>query len=89
MGLWARLKQVKGGARACEEVPTTDAAPEPTGIYASELLDEHTCRKCAEIDGHEYETLAQARADYPDGGGYKDCESGLGCRGTLISMYDE
>ncbi|MEO3940203.1 hypothetical protein V3C41_03885 [Paenarthrobacter nicotinovorans] len=66
-----------------------DVTPEPAEIYASELLDEHTCQKCAAIDGHEYETLAQARADYPDGGGYKDCESGSGCRGSLISMYDE
>ena len=87
MGIWARLKQGKGGGR--EDVPTPDAAREPTEIYASELLDEHTCRKCAEIDGHEYQTMAQARADYPDGGGYHGCESGTGCRGTLVFMYDE
>jgi hypothetical protein len=86
VGIWARLKQAK--TMAYKEVPTVDATPEPTEIYASELLDEHTCQRCAEIDGHEYETLARAEADYPDGG-YKGCESETGCRGTLVVMYDE
>lgn len=87
MGIWARLKNVRSGTRA--DVQATDPAPEPLEIYSSELLDEKTCLKCAEIDGHDYETLAEARADYPDGGGYKDCESESGCRGTLVLMYDE
>jgi hypothetical protein len=86
MGIWARLKQA--GSRAHTDVQATDPAPEPLEIYASELLDESTCQKCADIDGHDYETLAQARADYPVGSGYKDCESESGCRGTLVFMYD-
>lgn len=87
MSIWARLKQARTVAHG--ELPTVDAAaPEPTEIYASELLDEHTCRKCAEIDGHEYETMAQARADYPEGGGYQGCESEAGCRGTLVIMHE-
>lgn len=89
MGIWAKLTQAKSAAH--KDVPTVDAVPvpEPTEIYASELLDEQTCPKCAEIDGHEYQTLARARADYPDGGGYHGCESETGCRGTLVLMYDE
>jgi hypothetical protein len=55
-------------------------------IYASELLDEKTCQKCAEIDGHDYDSMAEAEADYPMGG-YKHCESESGCRGTLVTVY--
>lgn len=85
MGIWARLKQA--GNRAQADAQAADFAPEPLEIYASELLDDKTCRKCADIDGHDYETLEQARRDYPQGG-YKDCESESGCRGTLVFMYD-
>lgn len=87
MGIWARLKQA--GNRAHTDVQATDPAPEPLEIYASELLDENTCQKCAEIDGHDYATLEEARIDYSEGGGYKHCESESGCRGTLVYMYDE
>ena len=87
MGIWAKLKYATSRTRA--DVQATDPAPEPLEIYASEVLDGNTCPKCAEIDGHDYETLAQARADYPEGGGYKDCDSESGCRGTLVFMYDE
>lgn len=52
-------------------------------MWASELLDENTCEKCAQIDGREYETTAQARVDYP-AGVYEDCEAESGCRGTLV-----
>jgi hypothetical protein len=86
MGIWARIKKAKSGAH--REVQVIDPAPEPSEIWASELLDERTCQRCAEIDGHDYDTLAQARADYPDGGGYKHCESESGCRGTLVFMYE-
>jgi NMD protein affecting ribosome stability and mRNA decay len=85
VGIWAKVKQVR--SRAHTDAQASDPALEPLEIHASELLDENTCQKCAEIDGHDYETLAQARADYPEGG-YKDCESESGCRGTLVVMYD-
>lgn len=54
-----------------------------SAIWASELLDEDTCEKCAQIDQHEYDSMAEAKADYPLGG-YRDCENESGCRGTLV-----
>ncbi len=60
----------------------------PQRIYASELLDSNTCSNCASVDGTEYDTLADAEADYPSGG-YMDCDGGDDCRGTLVAVYDE
>lgn len=57
-----------------------------TRIYASELLDANTCGPCSLIDGHEYESEAEALADYP-GGTYVDCEGGDRCRGTLVYVW--
>jgi hypothetical protein len=54
-------------------------------IWASELLDEDTCEKCAQIDQHEYNSMAEAKAEYPLGG-YKDCKNQSGCRGTLVFL---
>lgn len=59
----------------------------PTSIVASELLDNNTCEPCADVDGTEYETIAESEDDYPYGGGYIDCEGGLNCRGTIIAIY--
>lgn len=86
MGVWAKLNRARSGTLI--EVQAAEGGPNPSEIYASELLDEHTCQGCAKIDGREYETQALARTDYPDGGGYKDCESEAGCRGTLVFTYD-
>jgi hypothetical protein len=43
----------------------------------------------AQVIVQEDATLAlQARADYPEGGGYKNWERESGCRGTLVFSYD-
>ncbi|RKR29798.1 hypothetical protein [Arthrobacter oryzae] len=59
-------------------------------IWASELIDGDTCKNCASHDGHEYTSMADARADYPEGeypaSGYKHCTSDSGCRGTLMMI---
>lgn len=60
----------------------------PDRIFASELLDPATCENCADIDGTEYASVADAEADYPTGG-YKDCLGGPRCRGTIIATYGE
>ncbi|AIZ01691.1 putative structural protein [Arthrobacter phage vB_ArtM-ArV1] len=60
----------------------------PTEIFASEIMDGATCAPCKAIDGHEYKTMEDAKADYPNGG-YEACLGGLRCRGTLVFMYDE
>lgn len=58
----------------------------PESIWASEILDGNTCRSCAAIDGKEYATLEEARADYPSGP-YARCDGGARCRGTLVFEY--
>lgn len=60
MSIWARLKQA--GNRAQADARAADFAPEPLEIYASELLDDKTCRKCADIDGHDYESWSRPDA---------------------------
>lgn len=58
----------------------------PERIYASELLDRNTCGPCSMIDGTEYQTLDEARSDYPNGQ-YRNCEGGDLCRGTLVFVW--
>lgn len=61
---------------------------EPAEIWASEIMDGETCERCAKVDGRQYESLADARRDYPSAG-YRDCLGGARCRGTLVFLYDE
>lgn len=58
----------------------------PERIYSSELLDRNTCGPCSMVDGQEYDTLADARADYPTGQ-YRKCDGGDLCRGTLVFVW--
>lgn len=93
MGLWDRLKQIKASRayvtpeQVVEGADTSDPMEGCTEIYASEIIDENTCARCAGNDEHEYASMAEAREDYPDGG-YRHCESPSGCRGTLVLMRD-
>ncbi len=59
----------------------------PTASFASELLDGATCGPCGDIDGTEYETMDEARADYPTGA-YRLCSGGARCRGTLVFRFE-
>lgn len=64
--------------------------PRASLVYASELLDGNTCRACSRIDGTEYATEEEARADYPlPEGRYVRCEGGPRCRGTLVRVWAE
>lgn len=60
--------------------------PDAQSYYASELLDRSTCDRCEDNDGHEYDTLAEAKLDYP-AGGYVHCRGGDRCRGTLVAVW--
>lgn len=60
--------------------------PEARAWYASELLDRNTCGPCSLIDGHEYDSLADARVDYPHGI-HRRCEGGPRCRGVLVVVW--
>lgn len=54
-------------------------------FHSSELLDRSTCSPCADVDGKEYASWADALADYPLGQ-YRLCEGGTRCRGTLVMV---
>lgn len=73
---------IRGRADAAEHAGATHA-------FASEILDSNTCRNCEEIDGKDYKSMTEARADYPASGGFYACEGGPRCRGTLIFLYEE
>lgn len=60
----------------------------PAYLYASELLDDNACEECVAVDGTEYDSLADAEADYPTGG-YAECLGGPRCRGTLVAVHAE
>lgn len=65
-----------------------DDLPEARTYYASELLDRHTCPPCSFVDGTDYDDLATAREDYPEGT-YSDCDGGPRCRGTVVAVWSE
>jgi len=48
---------------------------------AVEHIDENTCQPCKDNNGKTYRNRADAYADYPDGGGYINCEGYGNCRG--------
>jgi hypothetical protein len=96
VSIWDRFKKAKenvaaiGTAQVAPEEPAAAGADAMQGyseIWASELIDDETCKNCAAHDGHEYASMAEALVDYPEGqypaGGYKHCTSDSGCRGTL------
>jgi hypothetical protein len=62
------------------------ARNEPSEVFASEILDNNTCGPCVQRDGTRYPDLQAAEADYPTGG-YKDCQGGSRCRGTVVAVW--
>lgn len=61
-------------------------------IYANEVMDRNTCSPCREVDGKwlgnsdDPGTPARVAEVYPNGG-YRFCEGGVRCRGTIVSVY--
>lgn len=81
---------VQGGQNAGRfEAFAAAGADVPTKYVASEILDANTCGPCADIDGTEFESIAEAMAAYPMLGAYTNCEGGPRCRGTVVAVYDE
>jgi hypothetical protein len=72
---------IRGRADAAQHSGATHA-------FASEILDGNTCKPCQDIDGKDYKSMTEARADYPQSGGYYACDGGARCRGTLIFLYE-
>jgi hypothetical protein len=54
--------------------------------YASELPDSSTRLRCKDVDGKEYDSIADTIRDYPSGG-YHDCLGGCRCRGTVVAVF--
>ena len=72
-------------------IATLTAAEQGDGpipaYYASEVLDANTCAECRWIDKKWLgNSIADVRAMYP-GGGYRDCEGGPRCRGTVVVVW--
>jgi hypothetical protein len=76
--------QNSGRFAAAQAAP---AAAKETAVWqAVEVLDQNTCEACAAIDGSQFDTAAEAEAEYP-GGGYFDCAGFDRCRGTCMVLW--
>lgn len=69
-------------------IATLQQAPQAAAYLASEILDKATCKNCQGIDGHRFDSLAEAEAAYANGG-YSECQGGLRCRGIIVTVWDE
>lgn len=65
-----------------------EAAPPAQFYEASELMDTNTCSPCNQVDGTQFETLADASQAYP-AGGFRDCLGRTRCRGTIVPVWEE
>lgn len=57
-------------------------------FYASAVNDVNRCEPCAEENDQEFDTVAEARQDFPTGG-YVGCEGRNRCRCTVVAVFDE
>jgi len=56
------------------------------GFIAVEVNDTSRCEPCDEINGTRYDSLSDARRDYPVIG-YADCSGGMRCRGMVVPVW--
>ena len=91
----AFLRDNLGGALTAAQnagrMQTMLAGPS-AAIYGSEQMDRRTCPPCRKINGKwignsdDPDIEAKVAAVYPSGG-YRDCEGGIRCRGTMVAVY--
>lgn len=79
-------RQFQHGAANTGRFDTAEVLPFESA-YSSEILDSNTCDACEREDGKEYATLAELRAAYGNGGGFRNCAGSARCRGTGILRY--
>jgi HK97 family phage portal protein len=86
---WFRRDQLGGALHRAQNIGrlATLAAAPPATYVADERMDVNTCGPCREIDGTEWDTLADAQAVY-GAGGYPQCEGGIRCRGTVTAVWN-
>ncbi|MFC9973555.1 hypothetical protein ACFVH6_21940 [Spirillospora sp. NPDC127200] len=85
------LREQLGGALSAAQNSGRIAAFEqgPAATYwASEILDQSTCLACSEIDGQQFEDLAEAGEAYASGG-FVGCEGRLRCRGVIVATWGD
>lgn len=86
-----QLRDQLGGALTAAQnqarFATLEAAPD-ADYFATEELDSNTCSACRDVDGRRFETLAEARALYANGG-YTRCQGRERCRGTVVAVWEE
>lgn len=87
LGAALSTAQASGRFAVMEAAADLDDIPDAT-FMASEVLDQNTCASCLEEDGTTFETLAEAKAAYANGG-FNGCEGGLRCRGIIVAIWDE
>jgi hypothetical protein len=63
-----------------------EGLPADTRYVANEINDSNRCKPCADVDGHEYDTLADAAVDYPNGARYIRCLGLDRCRGVIFPI---
>lgn len=87
----ANLSGAMMSALTTGRMETALAGPS-AALYASEYMDKRTCAPCRQINGKwigntDDPTIgAKVEAVYPNGG-YRDCQGGVRCRGTVVSVY--
>ncbi|MCZ4602925.1 phage portal protein [Streptomyces sp. Lzd4kr] len=86
---WFRRDHLGGALHRAQNIGrlATLAAAPPARYRADERMDQNTCPACREVDGTEWDTLAEAQAVY-GAGGYPQCEGGIRCRGTVTAFWD-
>lgn len=86
---WFRRDQLGGALHRAQNIGrlATLAAAPPARYRASEKNDSSVCPPCKDIDGTEWDTLAEAQAVY-GAGGYPQCEGGIRCRGTVTAFWE-
>ena len=91
----ARVVQAVGGLMSAVQnrsrLLTFRTSPQALELVASEELDRNTCGPCADVNGTvlglstDPNILAETSDAYPNGG-YKDCQGGARCRGTIVAQ---
>lgn len=59
----------------------------PATWYATERNDSNACGPCRDIDDHQFNSLQDANAAYPNGG-YINCKGGVRCRGSVVPVWE-
>ena len=86
---WFRRDQLGGALHRAQNAgrfAAIAAGPPDPIITSTEVHDANRCDPCAEIDGTEFPSQAEAEAAYGTGG-YIHCQGGTRCRGTIVASW--